>query len=170
MLIFIGSSSNMTMLPRKRWCNDISTVGFPSDGFPSVDGFPSDGLIYKWLSIDGFPSVGDVKEMADFLGATGLDSFNSADLCSYINLSCSNILIPEFVVYRRLCKSEGTYNVFTIDATFALGKFDVTPVMYRNLLLESRRNGISVVCIGPTLIHYKKGFSTYLFCFKPGRP
>ena len=53
--------------------------------------------------------------------------------------------------------------VFTIDPTFSLGKFDVTPITYRNLLLESRRNGMSPVCIGPTLIHYKKGFSTYLF-------
>jgi len=55
------------------------------------------------------------------------------------------------------------YCVFTIDPTFSLGKFDVTPITYRNLLLESRRNGATPVCIGPTLIHYKKSFSTYLF-------
>ena len=29
--------------------------------------------------------------------------------------------------------------VFTIDPTFSLWKFDVTPIMYRNLLLESRK-------------------------------
>ena len=53
--------------------------------------------------------------------------------------------------------------VFTIDPTFSLGKFDVTPITYRNLLLESRKNGTPPVCVGPTLIHYNKTFSTYLF-------
>ena len=43
--------------------------------------------------------------------------------------------------------------VFTIDPTFSLRKSDVTPITYRNLLLESRRNGTSPVCIGPTLVH-----------------
>jgi len=53
--------------------------------------------------------------------------------------------------------------VLTIDPTFSLGKFDVTPVTYRNLLLESRKHGKPPVCVGPILIHYSKSFSTYLF-------
>ena len=53
--------------------------------------------------------------------------------------------------------------VLTIDPTFSLGKFDVTPITYRHLLLESRRSGKPPICIGPILIHYKKTFSSYLF-------
>ena len=53
--------------------------------------------------------------------------------------------------------------ILTIDPLFSLGKFDVTPITYRHLLLESKRSGKSPVCIGPVLIHCKKTFSTYLF-------
>lgn len=53
--------------------------------------------------------------------------------------------------------------ILTIDPTFSLGEFDVTPVTYRHLLLEARRGGKPPVCIGAFLIHYKKTFQTYLF-------
>ena len=53
--------------------------------------------------------------------------------------------------------------VLTIDPTFSLGKFDVTPITYRHLLLESRRSGKPPVCVGPIFVHYKKTFSSYLF-------
>lgn len=39
----------------------------------------------------------------------------------------------------------------------------MTPTSYRNCLLKSTRTGNSPVFIGPTLIHYKKTFHTYLF-------
>ena len=50
-----------------------------------------------------------------------------------------------------------------VDPTFSLGEFEVTPVTYRHLLLESRRTGKSPICVGPILIHYRKTFPTYLF-------
>ena len=53
--------------------------------------------------------------------------------------------------------------VFTIDPTFLLGIIDVTPITYRNLLLESRKNGTPPVYSGSTLIYYNKTFSIYLF-------
>lgn len=53
--------------------------------------------------------------------------------------------------------------ILTVDPTFCLGDFDVTPITYRHLLLESIRTGKPPVMIGPTLIHYKKSFQTYLF-------
>ena len=53
--------------------------------------------------------------------------------------------------------------VLTIDPTFSLGPFDVTPTTYRHLLLDSRRYGSSPVCIGPIMIHYKKSYATYHF-------
>lgn len=47
--------------------------------------------------------------------------------------------------------------------TFSLGDFDVTPTTYHHLLLECSRSKKPPVMIGPTLIHYKKTFQTYLF-------
>ena len=51
----------------------------------------------------------------------------------------------------------------TVDPTFFLGEFDVTVTTYRHLLLERRRTGNPPVFIGPSMIHYKKTYSTYLF-------
>ena len=56
-----------------------------------------------------------------------------------------------------------SFSILTIDPTFNLGDFDVTPTTYRHCLLESTRSGNSPVLIGPTMIHYRKTFHTYLF-------
>ena len=63
----------------------------------------------------------------------------------------------------RFCCDSFEYSVLTVDPTFSLGDFDVTPTTYRHLLLECNRSGKPPVMIGPTLIHYRKTFSTYLF-------
>lgn len=78
---------------------------------------------------------------------------------------------PAFVVARdrqlddmvRFCTSPDDFSILTVDPTFNLGDFDVTPTSYRNCLLKSVRTGNSPVFIGPTLIHYRKTFHTYLF-------
>ena len=53
--------------------------------------------------------------------------------------------------------------MLTVDPTFNLGDFDVTPTAYHHLLLKTVRYGKSPVFIGPTLVHYRKTFGTYLF-------
>ena len=55
--------------------------------------------------------------------------------------------------------------VFTIiiDPTFLLGDFDVTPITYSHMLLETRRGKSHPIFLGPMLIHYRKTFGTYLF-------
>ena len=63
----------------------------------------------------------------------------------------------------RFCCNPFEYSVLTVDPTFSLGKFDVIPTTYRHLLLECKWSGKPPVLIGPTLIHYKKNFQTYLF-------
>ena len=63
----------------------------------------------------------------------------------------------------RFCSDPFESCILTVDPTFCLGAFDVTPITYRHLLLESVRTGNPPVMIGPTLIHYKKSFQTYLF-------
>lgn len=64
---------------------------------------------------------------------------------------------------ERFCCNPKEFSVLTVDPTFTLGDFDVTPTTYRNLLLECKRTRKSPVMLGPTLVHYRKTFSTYLF-------
>lgn len=54
-------------------------------------------------------------------------------------------------------------SILTVDPTFSLGDFECTPTTYRHLLLTTRRSAISPVFVGPTLIHYRKNFSSFLF-------
>ena len=63
----------------------------------------------------------------------------------------------------RFCTQEKNFSILTVDPTFCLGEFDVTPMSYRHLLLQSRRTGHSPVFVGPVMIHYRKTFATYLF-------
>ena len=78
---------------------------------------------------------------------------------------------PAFVLARdrqvddlvRFCTGPADFSVLTADPTFNLGAFDVTPTTYRHLLLKSGRSGSPPVLIGPTMVHYRKTFHTYLF-------
>ena len=63
----------------------------------------------------------------------------------------------------RFCCNPFEFSVLTVDPTFTLGDFDVTPTTYRHLLLTCNRSGKPPVMIGPILIHYKKSFQSYLF-------
>ena len=63
----------------------------------------------------------------------------------------------------RFCTSSFEFGVLTVDPTFSLGAFDVTPISYRHLLLKTRRYDRPPVFLGPVLIHYKKTFATYVF-------
>ena len=63
----------------------------------------------------------------------------------------------------RFCTIPGNFSVLTVDPTFNLGDFDVTPTAYNQLLLKTVRYGTSPVFVGPTMVHYRKTFGTYLF-------
>ena len=58
--------------------------------------------------------------------------------------------------------AEGFY-ILTVDPTFNLGEFDVSPITYRYELLKSVRTEKSPVFIGPIMIYYRKTFHTYVF-------
>jgi len=64
---------------------------------------------------------------------------------------------------EHFCCNPTKFSILTVDPTFTLGDFDVTPTTYRNLLLQCKRTKKPPVMLGPTLIHYRKTFSTYLF-------
>ena len=63
----------------------------------------------------------------------------------------------------RFSTKSQNFCILTVDPTFSLGEFDVTPITYRNLLLESQRTGQPPICIGPIMIHYRKTYGAYLF-------
>jgi len=50
---------------------------------------------------------------------------------------------------------------FCVDPTFKMGQFEVTPVVYKHLLLKSKRTKESPVFLGPTMIHHKKTYEAY---------
>ena len=78
---------------------------------------------------------------------------------------------PAFVLARdrqlddleRFCTNPSEFSVLSIDLTFNLGDFDVTPTTYYHQLLESVRYSTSPIFVGPCLVHYRKTFGTYLF-------
>ena len=55
------------------------------------------------------------------------------------------------------------HTVMGIDPTFNFGDFNVTPVVFRYLLLEHRKEGHSPIILGPLFVHQQKKFSSYYF-------
>ena len=56
---------------------------------------------------------------------------------------------------ERFCTGEES-SVASIDPTFNLGPFSVTPITYHNLLVKTTRNGNHPILLGPVLIHQTK--------------
>ena len=67
----------------------------------------------------------------------------------------------------HFCTSSFMFGLLTVDPTFCLGDFNVTPtctcITYRHLLLERRKHHQHPILLGPLLVHYGKTFSSYLF-------
>ena len=55
------------------------------------------------------------------------------------------------------------HTVMGIDPKFNFVEFNVTPIAFRYLLLEHRKEGHSPTILGPILVHKKKKFSSYHF-------
>ena len=56
----------------------------------------------------------------------------------------------------RFCTSDSLSHPYSVDPTFNLGKFELTPFSYKHLLLNSKRTGEAPVFLGLTAIHYSK--------------
>lgn len=66
---------------------------------------------------------------------------------------------------KRFCCNTKEFKPLTVDPTFNLGQFNVTPISYQHLLLETRKEGKHPTLIGPVLLHERKTEETYsLFC------
>lgn len=62
---------------------------------------------------------------------------------------------------KRFCCNAIEYRPFTVDPTFDIGRYNVTPITYQHLLLENKRDGKCPSFIGPIMIHEKKTKETY---------
>ncbi|XP_028415711.1 uncharacterized protein LOC114539280 [Dendronephthya gigantea] len=62
---------------------------------------------------------------------------------------------------KRFCCNPVEFRPFTVDPTFDIGHYNVTPITYQHLLLENRRDGKHPSLIGPVLLHNKKTEETY---------
>lgn len=62
---------------------------------------------------------------------------------------------------RFCCINSVEFKPFTVDPTFDIGDYNVTPITYQHLLLENRKDGKHPSMIGPVLIHEKKTTETY---------
>ncbi len=62
---------------------------------------------------------------------------------------------------ERFCCNPVEYKPFTVDPTFDIGDYNVTPITYQHLLLENRNGGKHPSMVGPVLIHEKKTTETY---------
>ena len=61
----------------------------------------------------------------------------------------------------RFCCNPVEFKPFTVDPTFDIGHYNVTPITYQHLLLENRKDGKHLSMIGPVLIYEKKTTETY---------
>ena len=62
---------------------------------------------------------------------------------------------------QRFCTASPS-SVLSVDPTFNLGPFYVTPTTYQNLLVETER-GQHLIVLGPILIHQMKTFRPFHF-------
>ena len=63
----------------------------------------------------------------------------------------------------HFCTSSEEFSVVTVDSTFNLGDFDVTPITYQYLMLETEHSKNHPILLGPILIHFCRNFFTYLY-------
>lgn len=61
----------------------------------------------------------------------------------------------------RFCTNNHLFSILTVDTTFNLGEFFVTPMSYQQLFLENIKTGKHPVMVGPILVHQTTRFSAY---------
>ncbi|CAH3128963.1 unnamed protein product, partial [Pocillopora meandrina] len=65
---------------------------------------------------------------------------------------------------KRFCaNTTENFSVLSIDTTFNIGDFYVTPTTYKHLLLDDRRTENPPLLLGPTLIHTRKDSDTFSY-------
>ena len=71
----------------------------------------------------------------------------------------------QLVDMERFCCDPYQFSIFSVDPTFNLGEFSVTPTVFKNFILEDTKTHNSPTVLGPLLVHYHKTFRTYNYFF-----
>ena len=66
---------------------------------------------------------------------------------------------------ERFCTNNHSFSVLSVDTTFNLGDFFVTPTTYRHLMLEDAQSGKHPAIISPVLVHQQLKFSSINYFF-----
>ena len=127
-------ASNPSVLPRGR--KQVSNVKFARS---SADDPVNDLLIYARHKEDS-----PILHHSDFPTDTWV--LGTEVMCSDIS---------------RFTTSENLSYPLSIDPTFNMGPFEVTPVVYKHLFLKSRRTGENPIFLGPTMLHHRKTSENY---------
>lgn len=61
----------------------------------------------------------------------------------------------------RYSTSELDFCIAQLDPTFSLGSYESKPISYQQVMLRSKRMGVSPVRLGPVLIHFRKDEKTF---------
>lgn len=73
----------------------------------------------------------------------------------------------QLIDLERFCTDSNEYWPMSVDPTFKLGKFNVTPITFRNLTLSTNAYSYqSPIVMGPVLIHYSKTEPIYTTFFQ----
>ena len=127
-------ASNPSVLPRGR--KQVSNVKFATS---SAEDPVNDLLIYARHKEDS-----PILHHSDFPTDTWV--LGTEVMCSDIS---------------RFTTSENLSYPLSIDPTFNMGPFEVTPVVYKHLFLKSRRTGENPIFLGPTMLHHRKTSENY---------
>ena len=62
---------------------------------------------------------------------------------------------------ERFLTNNNEFGILTVDTTYNLGDFYVTPLTYPHLMLQDVKSRKSPLMLGPVLVHQSTSFSTY---------
>jgi len=56
-----------------------------------------------------------------------------------------------------------TFSVMTIDPTFNLGNFFVTPMVFKMNQFQRKHSASNPVCLGPILLHQRQQYGSFAY-------
>ena len=152
----IRSCSGIGQLPRNRQqANYFRRIKSNFGGFVPVKNMSGEGNDDPWYGLLKEIQLQAKKRNTAFIRDVKL---GGEPLCV---LATDRQLID---IVRFYC-STTSYKPLTVDPTFNIGKFNVTPISYQHLMLDNVKDGNHPTLIGPILIHKRKMEETYsIFC------
>ncbi|CAF1072770.1 unnamed protein product [Brachionus calyciflorus] len=93
------------------------------------------------------------RQKSDFVRSINFDRYE---------IACIMFDEQQFIDLMRFGASENNFSILNIDTTFKLGRFYVTYITYKNLSLNKLGTDEFPTFIGPSMVHVKRDFATYL--------